>query len=106
MSTKGQHLDVTVLGREYRFACPPEEREDLQAAVQLVDERMQKAANSTRNMTAERAAVMTAVNIAYEFLNAGKKLPAGFDSADVKRKMEHMDARLDDILNPQMETVL
>jgi len=106
MSAKENYLDVMIRGREYRFACPPEEREDLRAAVQLVDERMQKASAPARNMTAEGAAVMAAVNIAYEFLNAGKKTPIGFDSADVKRRMEHMDARLDDILNQQTETVL
>jgi len=106
MSAEEHYLDVTILDREYRFICPPEEREDLQAAVQLVDERMQKAATPARNMSAERVAVMAAVDIAHEFLNAGKKLPVGFDSTDVKRKMEHMDARLGDILNLQMEIVL
>ncbi|MDR2165621.1 MAG: cell division protein ZapA [Zoogloeaceae bacterium] len=97
MSNITGFLDVVILGREYRVACAPEEREALEAAVRLVDEKMREAGKA-RNTTPERAAVMAALNIAHEFLIAEKSGRAGFDSIAVKRRMETMDARLDGIL--------
>ena len=37
MSGEAHYLDIVLLGKEYRVACPPEEREALQAAVDFVD---------------------------------------------------------------------
>ena len=64
------HLDVTLLGKEYRIACPPEEREALQAAVSYVDEKMHEISDRTKSNIAERIAVMAALNIAHEFLSS------------------------------------
>lgn len=105
MSAREHYLDVTVLDREYRFSCSPEEREALQNAVRMVDERMRKA-SASKNMTAERAAVMTAVNIAHEFLDSGKIPPPNFDTPEIRRTIENMGARLDEILTSQTETML
>ena len=33
-----EHLDIKLLGREYRVACKPEERDGLMAAVAYLDE--------------------------------------------------------------------
>ena len=35
-----EQLDVTILGREYRLACNPDEKSALLAAVTLVDSKM------------------------------------------------------------------
>ena len=37
MSLEPNFLDVKIMGREYRVACAPEERDALLAAVDLVD---------------------------------------------------------------------
>ena len=60
-------LDIKLQGREFRVACPPEERESLLAAVAYVDGRMGEIAEKTRS-TGERLAVMTALNLAHELL--------------------------------------
>jgi cell division protein ZapA len=92
-------LDVRILGREYRVACPPEARAALVEAVALVDTRMQEIAQKTRNPAPERVAVMAALNIAHECLQdvAAQKalLQAAFDSSDLRRRIEAMDNRLD-----------
>ena len=54
-------LDVKIMGREYRVACSPEEREALLAAVDLVDGKMRDIAQRTKNTIAERVAVMAAL---------------------------------------------
>ncbi|MDR3323408.1 MAG: cell division protein ZapA [Zoogloeaceae bacterium] len=100
MSDKTDFLDVKILGREYRVACPPAEQEALQAAVHLVDERMQEASKA-RNITPERAAVMAALNIAHEYLGAPQGGKTNFDNAGVKRRIKAMDARLEALLTQQ-----
>ena len=60
-------LDITLLGREYRVSCAPEERESLQRAVEFLGGKMSELGAKTKS-TGERLAVMTALNIAHELL--------------------------------------
>jgi len=89
-------LDIKLLGKDYRVACPPEERESLQAAVELLDERMGEMATKSKS-TGERLAVMTALNLAHELLSQ-KNPGAGVDRYDLKRRISAMEARLDEAL--------
>ena len=106
MSGEANFLDVRIMGREYRVACAPEEREALLAAVDLVDGKMRDIAQRTKTTIAERVAVMAALNIAHEHL-AGASTPsfAGDDealaSSEAKRRIGDMGARLDAVLAPQ-----
>ena len=61
-------LDIVLMGREYRVACTPDEREALQGAVAFVDEKMREIGAKTKS-TGERLAVMTALNLAHELLS-------------------------------------
>ena len=92
----GNTLDIKLLGKDYRVACPPEERESLQAAVDLLDERMGEMAAKSKS-TGERLAVMTALNLAHELLSQ-KNPGAGVDRYDLKRRISAMEARLDEAL--------
>lgn len=85
-------LDIVLMGREYRVACAPEEREALQDAVAYVDGRMRELAQKTKS-SGERLAVMTALNIAHELLSI--KLPGGFDMLEFRRRIGSIQARLD-----------
>jgi cell division protein ZapA len=98
MSTESSSLDITLLGRDYRVACAPDEREALLAAVDFLEDRMQTLAEKTKS-SGERLAVMTALNLAHELLFL--KLPGGFDMHDFRRRIVAMDARLDEVLAQQ-----
>ena len=110
MPGEAHYLDIVLLGKEYRVACPPEEREALQTAVNFVDEKMHDIAKKTRCNISERIAVMAALNIAHEFLSK-KPEPAekllthesetGLDITDAMRKIESMEKALDAVLVPQ-----
>ena len=108
MSVEPNFLDVTIMGREYRVACSPEEREALLAAVDLVDGKMREIAQRTRSTIAERVAVMAALNIAHEYLAARpatgeKEVDYAVDTSDAKRRISDMGARIDDVLAPQQQ---
>jgi cell division protein ZapA len=89
-------LDIKLLGKDYRVACPPEERESLQEAVALLDERMGEMAAKSKS-TGERLAVMTALNLAHELLSQ-KNPGSSVDRHDLKRRIGAMEARLDEAM--------
>lgn len=93
-----EHLDIKLLGREYRVACKPEERDGLLAAVAYLDEKMRDLGAKT-NSAGERLAVMTALNITHEFLQFQRA--GGFDIQTLKRRIERMNSRLDGALASQ-----
>jgi len=108
MSTESNFLDVKIMGREYRVACTPEEREALLSAVDLVDNKMREIAQRTKSTIAERVAVMAALNIAHEHLSGAaagseKTLVEAVDTSDAKRMISDMGARLDAVLAPQQQ---
>jgi len=106
MTDKAKALDVTIMGRTYKVTCPDEEREALLQAVAYLDQKMGEIKSGGRVANAERIAVMAALNIAHELLEARTR-PApspgadGFDIAEVKRRMAAMLATLDQALAPQ-----
>ena len=106
MSAEPNFLDVKIMGREYRVACSPEERDALVAAVDLVDGKMREIAQRTKNTIAERVAVMVALNIAHEHLSSAGNAPQkefveAVDTSETKRRIGDMGARLDAVLAPQ-----
>ncbi len=49
----------------------------------------------------ERIAIMAALNIAHELLST--KVGGGFDIAEIKRRMAHMETVLDQVMADQKE---
>ncbi|MCQ3828776.1 cell division protein ZapA [Microbulbifer elongatus] len=71
MSSKPNHsVAVTILDKEYRVACAEDEQAGLQASAKLLNERMAKIRNGGTVIGAERIAVMAALNIAHELIQA------------------------------------
>ena len=104
MSAEANFLDVKIMGREYRVACSPEEREALLSAVDLVDNKMRDIAQRTKSTIAERVAVMAALNIAHEHLGgATASVTEAVDTSETKRRIGDMGARLDAVLAPQQQ---
>ena len=110
MPNESHYLDITLLGKEYRVACPPEEHDALQDAVAYVDARMREIAAKTHTNIAERIAVMAALNIAHEFLSQQcapadspleTRVVRGLDIDAVKGRIAGMEAQLDAVLAPQ-----
>ena len=111
MIDKAKALDVSIMGRSYKVTCPDEEREALLQAVAYLDQKMAEIKSGGRVASVERIAVMAALNIAHELLEArarnataGTNSSAGadnFDMSDLKRRMLAMQAALEQALAPQ-----
>ncbi len=94
-------LDIKILDRELRVACPEEERAELLDAVAYLDKRMREIRDAGKVTSVERIAIMAALNIAHELLTT--RLGSGFDMAEFKRRIQSMQATIDAALAEQDE---
>ena len=94
-----KNIDVTILDRQYRVACPDDEREELMASVAYLDKKMREIKTTGKIAGADRVAVMAALNITHELLSA--KTGAGFDLGEYKRRMQSMNSLVDEAIASQ-----
>jgi cell division protein ZapA len=97
--TKTSFLDVNILDREFRVACPDDERGELLDAVKYLDLKMREIRDAGKIASVERIAIMAALNIAHELLTT--RVGGGFDLAELKRRMQGMQATIDEALVDQ-----
>lgn len=98
MNQQSGMLDITLMGRAYRIACEPGERDQLQSAVAFLDNRLRELAAKTR-ASGERLAITAALNIAHELLQL--KAASGFDVEAAQRRIMAMASRIDEALAQQ-----
>jgi cell division protein ZapA len=98
-SKKANALDVKILDRDFRVACSDDEKPELLEAVAYLDKKMRSISDAGKVVSIEKIAVMAALNIAHEFL--ATKLGGGIDMGDYKRKMQSMQATIDEALADQ-----
>ncbi len=98
--TSSEPISVSILDREYQFACQADERKALKDAAIFLDERMRSIKGAGRLMALERIAVMTALNLSDELLKL---------QTHEKHRQENVDNRiriladeLDDALNDEL----
>ncbi len=94
--SEAKPASVTILDKEYLITCSDEERELLNDAASLLNERMQDAKNSGTIIGSERIAVLAALNIAHELL-AYKKENEGYTS-NVDGVVRRLQDKIDDAL--------
>jgi len=102
---KAMQLDVTILGREYKFACKESERAELMQAVALLDKRMREIRDQGKVAAIDRIAVMAAVNLAHDLLRArsadSASAPVPVDAARAQRRIQSMQSAIDQLLGGQ-----
>lgn len=98
MATPPVSLDVTIMGREFRVACPEEERESLLKAVTYLDAKMREIRDSGKIIGLERIAIMAALNIAHDLISAHPSEP---DLSSYRDQVLRLTEQLDQALAPQ-----
>ncbi|MHB1676428.1 MAG: cell division protein ZapA [Sulfuriferula sp.] len=99
MSRDTKSLDINILGREFRVACPEAEQDALIAAALFLDQKMREIREQGKVIGIERIAVMAALNIAFELKN--KSIINGVDISSAQRRIESMEAMIDEAMRPQ-----
>ena len=96
MSQKPQPVSLTIMGKEYKIVCEPDEQDDLIRSAQQLDTQMRKMRDAGKVSGSDRIAVMAALNLAHE-LQLMKS-----QNAQLNRNLNECLARL----NQKIENVL
>ncbi len=100
MEPVSEPISVTILDREYQFACRPEERKALREAADYLHERMLSIKGEGRLMALERIAVMTALNLSDELLKMQKL--ERHRKQNVDKRIRMLADELEDALDDQL----
>jgi len=97
--SQGNTITVRILDKEYQVACPEDQQAELVVSAKYLDKQMRSIRDSGKVIGLERIAVMAALNISYELLQAseeGAQATASSDPDDSSfRALNH---KLDDAL--------
>ena len=87
------------MGREYRVACRPQEREELLACAQYVDRKMASVREAGKVLGSDRIAVLVALQLAQELF--GMRNADGVPLAELRRRLKELNDLAGEILAPQ-----
>lgn len=92
-------VTVKILDKEYQVACPEEQKEELVISAKYLNKQMRSIRNSGKVIGLERIAVMAALNISYELLQASDHADGSHQPSDdsVKRLNRKLDGALHDL---------
>ncbi|MEJ2424942.1 MAG: cell division protein ZapA [Candidatus Thiodiazotropha sp.] len=97
MNSNRLPVTVSILDKEYRISCLPEERESLLQAAAYVDGQMREIRQAGRIIGSERIAVMTALNIANDLLLSQKTKDEGTEN--ITRRIKNLQDKIEIALN-------
>lgn len=96
MSSETSTLEVFILDKSYRINCPENEQESLRSSGQYLDRKMREIRSSGKVIGLERIAVIAALNITHELLNASRNMDAQSDSkAELAKLISKIEKTLD-----------
>ncbi len=67
--SKSEPLTITIMAKEYRIACPEEEKENLMASAALLNEKITEIKQQGSVIGTERIAIMAALNMSHDIIN-------------------------------------
>lgn len=94
--TEIETVSVGILGKDYQVSCPPDEKQALLQSAAHLDKKMREIRDSGKVNGLERIAVMTALNMSYELMQATENSAS---SAGADEKLSILTSRIDDALN-------
>ena len=65
-------VTIKILEKEYKISCPQGEHESLLVSAKNVNDNMEKVRESGKALSADRIAVMAAINIAHELVKTNE----------------------------------
>ena len=94
-----QTVTVKILEKEYQVACPEDQQAELAVSAKYLDKQMRSIRDTGKVIGLERIAVMAALNISYELLQASDQTDAGQPAAPIpSESVNRISRKLDDAL--------
>ncbi len=85
-------VTIRLLDKDYQVACPAEERAALLESARYLDEKMREIRDKRKMIGSERVAVMAALNITHELLNARSQ---GDNPAALDGKLRQLQGKVE-----------
>jgi cell division protein ZapA len=96
-------VSVRILDKEYQVACPADERTNLLDSAEILNAKMREIRDSGRIVGLDRIAVMAALNMANDLLNAKEASKA--IEGDINR-LKLISERVDSVLGGSQQLEL
>ena len=90
-------VTIKILEKEYNVACPEEQQAELMVSAKYLDKQMRNIRDSGKVIGMERIAVMAALNISYELLQASDQGEVVSTSPQAE-SVSRINRKLDDAL--------
>lgn len=107
MSDKSDKIvsdNIEILGRLYPIRCPEAELEALQHAAKYVNQKMTEVKESGKVINLERIAIITALNMAYQYLALEQQNYSYVET--VNRRIKQLQDKLEVALSQAQQTEL
>ena len=92
MSKDASSLNIKIMDKDYRVACPAEEHESLRASAEFLNQKLSEIRGRGSVIGTERIAIMAALNLAHELLNC-----QGFENGynDLDSRVGNLQKKID-----------
>ncbi|RLK48202.1 cell division protein ZapA [Alkalispirillum mobile] len=84
-------VKIQILDKEYMIGCPEEEKQGLLQSADYLHRKMKEIRDRGKVLGTDRIAVMAALNITYELLEARRENES---MEDVRRRLRALDQRI------------
>lgn len=89
--SKNEPLTITIMDKEYRVACPAEERENLKASADLLNDKLKEIKQQGSVIGTERIAIMAALNMSHEILHSQSLTT---EHSDLNQRIDELSERI------------
>jgi len=92
-------MDIKLLERNYKVACPIGQESALQQAADALNERLEETKERTQLTNVEQKAVMTALNLCHEWIQDQNEQSA--KTAKLEEKIQLLQATIEQAMSEQ-----
>jgi cell division protein ZapA len=89
-------INISILDKEYKIACPSGEQSALLASAEYLDSKMREVRDGGSIIGSEKIAVITALNIAHELLNSAQASESL--DASLSPRLKNLENRISEAL--------
>ena len=94
--TNPQPISIIILDKEYKVACPVGEQTALLASAKYLNDKMREVRDSGSILGSERIAVITALNIANDYLSS--QADKNHISEDLSPRLKNLETKISQAL--------
>ncbi len=88
---KAEPLTIKIMEKEYRIACPEEEKDNLKASADLLNEKLGEIKQQGSVIGTERIAIMAALNMSHEILHSQSLV---VEHGDLNQRIDELSERI------------